>query len=95
MIDVICRTNLDLSPAEKWPTRLQALPSVGDRIGSAHEWGCRVRLYLQVVGIKWKPRKELDLVEWHPEIELHLPNGRFQTIAEFEEWYEKIQRGSL
>jgi hypothetical protein len=31
MIDVICRTNLDLDH-ERWPTKLPAVPAVGDRI---------------------------------------------------------------
>lgn len=35
---VSCRTNLDLTPAEKWPDELPTSPHVGDYIESGYEW---------------------------------------------------------
>ncbi len=87
MIDVTCRTNLDLAH-ERWPTELPAVPRVGDRIQSATKWEDSFRLQLQVVSVTWKCRFQLKGRErvgnWYPEIELHLQN---MSILAFYEWY--------
>ncbi|RDJ34911.1 MAG: hypothetical protein DWQ19_08740 [Crenarchaeota archaeon] len=88
---VVCRSNLDLSPAETWPKELPALPHVGDRINSDNTWktqqGPRT-LQLEVTSITWKWN---DTLGWYPEIELHLPKYPWLSIAHFQAWYDFAQ----
>lgn len=68
MIEVHCRTNLDLR-GETWPTELPAVPNVGDRIQSAtkhHDF----QLQLEVCAVTWKSYN--NGTRWYPEIELHM-----------------------
>jgi hypothetical protein len=87
MIDVICRTNLDLDH-ERWPTKLPAVPAVGDRIQSAVDHD-GFRLFLEVSSITWKYIEDsgFEKEKWVPEIELHIVKARFESIAKFYEWY--------
>jgi hypothetical protein len=87
MIDVIFRTNLDLDH-ERWPTKLPAVPAVGDRIQSATDRDGS-RLTLEVYSITWKYEEDsgFEREKWIPEIELHIVKDRFDSIAKFYEWY--------
>ena len=90
---VVCRTNLDLLPCEKWPINLPALPNVGDHIESAYKWGNKV-VVLKVVRITWKYNINTcsvvdNTIDWYPEIELHLPSF-WENISRFYEWYGQI-----
>jgi len=105
MIEVLCRTNLDLS-WEKWPDELPAVPRVGDRIVSATEHprngGGKFQLELEVVSVTWKPRTRPGRpLEWIPHVELHmtswqrmLPSKREDaatgSIYAFYEWYAPL-----
>jgi hypothetical protein len=87
MIDVICRTNLDLDH-ERWPTKLPAVPAVGDRIQSAVDRD-GFKCFLEVSSITWKYIEDsgFEREKWVPEIELHLPKHLFKNIIQFYEWY--------
>jgi hypothetical protein len=87
MIDVICRTNLDLAD-ERWLTKLPAVPAVGDRVQSAIDRD-GFRLTLEVCSITWKYEEDsgFEREKWIPEIELHIVKSRFESIAKFYEWY--------
>ena len=104
MIEVLCRTNLDLS-WEKWPDELPAVPRVGDRIVSAteHSRGSgRFQLELEVVSVTWRPRTRPGRpLEWIPHVELHMTSWHRQlpskhgadatgSIAAFYEWYAPL-----
>jgi len=99
---IICRTNLDLR-GEEWPSELPAAPRVGDYIQSAtgrkynptkdsFPFNGPIHLELQVVACKWKYHKSLYVREggWILEVELHLPKNRFESISDFEEWYDRL-----
>lgn len=87
------RSNLDLSPAEKWPENLPHRPMVGDLIESAHAWrtssGIRI-LRLQVVRVTWKLLGTNNW-EWTMEIELHLPPNSWKSVQQFIDWYDFVQ----
>jgi hypothetical protein len=87
MIDVHCRTNLDLW-REVWPKRMAALPSVGHRIQSSTIHVKSFQLELEVVSIKWKRESDCDL--WYPEIELHIPTYRNWSLTDFYKWYAPL-----
>lgn len=90
---IVCNTNLDLLPAERWPETIPSIPRVGDRIQSTHGWeykGQNVQLELEVVSITWKHVKHQGIVQWVPFVELHLPKNRFNTLVDFFEWYGRI-----
>lgn len=91
MIQVECRTNLDLV-GEQWPRRLPAVPRVGDRIVSATKWG-HFQLELEVVGVTWEhdraPRIELHMTRWQREI-LSTSGARQGSIRAFYEWYAPL-----
>lgn len=76
MIAIYCKTNLDLSRVEKWPTELPAVPRVGDNIESMHLWerytvgrerpDIRTRLRLRVCAVTWTPfpsDKQMDVAQ--------------------------------
>jgi hypothetical protein len=86
MITVRVRTNLDLH-GEEWPRYLPAVPSIGHLIESSthHEIGSgSLRLQLEVASVIWTVSKGEPYI---PQIELHLPRGRFRSLREFYEWY--------
>ena len=105
MIEVVCRTNLDLS-WEKWPDELPAVPRVGDRIASAtqhsRDGGGKFQLQLEVVSITWEPRmRQGTPLRWVPCIELHMTSWQRQlpssregactgSIYAFYEWYAPL-----
>ena len=85
MIKVHCRTNLDLDPAEIWPTELPAVPRVGDLIQSATKWRNGFQLRLEVMSVTWKTGSEG--CGWWPEVELHIRRSSNYTLTGFYEWY--------
>jgi len=90
MVKVKCHTNLDLSRAERWPTRLPCRPMVGDYIESLHRWvrpPINTRLRLRVTSVVFSPDDPETVL-----VELHLPVWN-PTIRDFEEWYKGICRG--
>lgn len=84
MINVICRTNLDLA-IEIFPDALPAVPQVGDRIQSAQVWKGGFQLELEVYSVTWKCSTGGQI--WIPVIELHVPKLRKWSITQFYEWY--------
>ena len=63
MIDICCRTNLDLCATEQWPSKLPSIPRIGDLIESNYEWNYKnslVRLELEAVRITWKIHKKYE-----------------------------------
>lgn len=102
MIEVYCRTNLDLW--EEWPTKLPAVPNVGDLIQSSLIHSGGFQLALQVVRVTWKcsnTRNDRGEYTWKPEIELHMSdfhkglpclsgNGETGSIVAFYEWYAPL-----
>lgn len=102
MIKILCRSNLDLSHAEKWPSRLVALPRKGDRIMSAHNWGTKQaprHLCLEVIGVTFVPvEKECydgpgeEEFFWRAEVELNLPPSLCRSVNEFQRsFYPRLQ----
>ena len=86
LIDVEFRTNLDLLN-EEWPKSLNAIPSVGHRFQSGTDHN-GFKLELEVYGVTWVSREDgFGRLEWVPQIELHLPQNRFESIRKFYEWY--------
>jgi hypothetical protein len=87
MIDLICRTNLDLDH-ERWPTKLPAVPAVGDRIQSAVDRD-GFRLTLEIYSITWQFVEDsgFEKEKWVPEVELNIVKNRFESITKFYEWY--------
>ena len=81
-MDVRFHTNLDLSNAEEWPTRLPCRPMVGDYISSKYRWPDGSILQLTVHSV--------ELLEDSIRVELHLPPRRFETLRRFYDWYEKV-----
>lgn len=79
---VKCRTNLDLH-YEVWPDDLPAIPRVGDLIESCVTHNKTFKLRLEVYSVTWRQNQE-------PEIELHIPNYRQWSIAQFYEWYAPL-----
>ena len=92
---VACRTNLDLNRRgiEKWPEELPVCPQVGDLIESAHKWKNMYVLQLEVYRVTWKITSNQKM--WYPEIEMHLPKGRFENLREFYKWYADITGGHV
>ena len=96
-IPVVCRSNLDLRN-EEWPKELPAV-AVGQLIQSRkkmqHGGG---PLELEIVRITWKlrtyPGHGPSISQTYAEVELHLPKGRYQSVAQFELWYD-YQTGHL
>lgn len=66
------------------------MPAVGDLIQSATERRNGIRLELCVVRVTWRYREDGHFREWYPEIELHLPEHRFENILQFQNWYGYI-----
>ena len=91
---VVCRTNLDISCAEKWPTELEALPRVGDHITSGYWHPSGRRLTLRVCGVTFEPHKSSrhpHPTSWVPTIELHMPSWLGNaSILDFNEWYKTL-----
>lgn len=85
-MNIICRTNLDLHPAEKWPTSLPVRPVVGDVIESATEWP-NGRLQLKVVGITWTYSKNQE--DWVFIVELNLYLN--ESIQDFQKRYRRMR----
>ena len=92
MINLVCRTNLDLAN-ERWPKKLPAVPAVGDLIRSCvkHDG---FQLMLEVVRVRWKDNYHDDperpahsYTYWYPEIELGIPKEAYGSTTEFYEWY--------
>ena len=83
MLNIICRTNLDLHRYEIWPTELPCRPITGDLIVSnyIHKWHvkkqerCEIRLELEVVRVRFQ--------DGNIYVELHLPKGRYESISDF------------
>lgn len=94
MIKLHCRTNLDLDNREKWPEQMPEIPRVGDIIQSNHRHtynGSSVALELVVVRVKWVPKTiGPNVIEYRPEVELHLIPSRYSTITDFYAWYGRI-----
>lgn len=91
MIPVQCRSNLDLRN-EVWPTELPAL-AVGQLIQSKKKMqNGGGPLELEIRRITWKtrtyPGHGPSIHQTYAEVELHLPQGRYQSIAQFELWYD-------
>jgi len=96
---VVCHTNLDLK-GEKWPTYLDFLPRVGDRIESAtlHEHQGKFRLELEVTSVTWRCSKytncnsellninPIKKDRWIPHIELHMNSWQKQLTSPDDEW---------
>lgn len=92
MVDIVCICNLDLDKNEKWPTKLEARPVVGDYIESSHIWslesgGC-ISLSLRVMGLTWKASISNC---WYLEVELGLPRC-CKGVSEFDLWYKKTRK---
>lgn len=79
MVSIRCRTNLDLHHCEEWPRELVARPMKGDIITSS------TGLELEVVRCSFSFGGGLD-------VELHLPQYRFENIHTFEKWYWERKR---
>ena len=97
MIEVTCRTNLDLFN-EKWPRELPAVPRVGDHIASATKHRDGFRLTLQVVQVTYEPTRVRGFDEWEVVVELHMTRTQRElpcskgeqsrgSILAFYEWY--------
>lgn len=86
MIDVRCKTRLDLSQHEDWPTKLPALPRVGDLIQSAHEWPGGTHIELVISAVKWVK----DGKNWLAELELAIPR-RWDSQEAFYGCYRRLQ----
>lgn len=86
------RSNLDLSPAERWPIDLPHRPMVGDYVVSSHMWstpnGVR-QLRLMVVGITWAWREK----DWICVVEMNLPTPicPWKNLSQFIHWYDFVQ----
>ncbi len=79
MVKVVCHTNLDIY--ESWPDKLSCRPVKGDIIEAGSAMPNRPgKLELEVVRIVHRSSGLL-------EVELHLPSGRFRSIASFLKWY--------
>lgn len=87
MVDLICRTNLDLEPCESFPTRLPELPRIGDRISSKHFWNGNQHLYLKVCSVTWEYRKpeawQAFTEGWVPVVELTAYQHNITAFYEF------------
>lgn len=82
MIDISCRTNIDEAKRLKWPNQLTARPMIGDLIRSLSS----KHIELEVVQCTWVEDEYLDTIM---KVELHLPKGRFESIAAFEEFLKR------
>lgn len=58
---------------------------------------CKSVLELQVCGVRWRCHQPIDnggswpgVPTWYAEVELHLPQHRFENIRHFYQWYGKI-----
>ena len=98
LIPVVCHTNLDLLPCERWPKALPAVPRVGDTIESGYHWKREqyaLRLSLKVVAVRWCWSKSAGRDEFEPadvyvpRVELHVPPP-WTTLTEFYEWYGRV-----
>jgi len=85
VIEVQCRTNLDLR-GEAWPTKLPAVPRVGELIQSSTKWNEVFQLRLKVVAITWRQNHSHD---WSVLVELH-DAADVRSIKEFYEWYAPL-----
>jgi len=61
MIDIYCRTNLDICKDEKWPTKIPEVPFIGMHIVS--EYGIKLEVISVTYSTKYK----------YYEVELHMP----------------------
>lgn len=86
MVDVRCRSNLDLHFGEEWPRTLPTV-AIGHKIESKTVRRNGIRLTLEVVSLTWKAHEEGG---YYAELELHLPKGRFENIAAFQKWYQTL-----
>ena len=87
MIRIVCRTNLDIEPFEKWPNELPCVPRVGDKITSVRKGTKTKGVTLQVCGVHWRPNK---IGRWIPYVEMTFPSF-FQNVSEFENYYSRIK----
>jgi len=93
-VKVYCKTNLDLR-GERWPTKLPAIPRIGERIQSSTKWGV-FQLSLEVRQVTWIMKQTYmqdgitECEYWIPEIELHIPRHRKWSIRDFYEWYAPL-----
>lgn len=87
MIPIKCRVvNLDVSPLETWPLMMpHAVPRVGERIESKHEWPEFGRLCLEVVGVWWRYGED----GYYAELHLSLPTY-WQSVRQFGGVYGKV-----
>lgn len=94
MIEVYCRTNLDLR-GEQWPEELPEVPRVGDRVQSRTKHG-QFQLELEVCAVTWRYGEFQK--RWYAEVELHMssfhrglrskdPEVAQGSIKAFYEWY--------
>lgn len=94
---VSCRCNLDLLN-EQWPSKLPAVPCVGDHIASRTKRGA-FRLDLEVVRVTWEYSELFK--EYIPHIELYMnsfqrqltsqnPEAGKGSVTAFYEWYAPI-----
>ena len=89
MVEIICRTNLDISNHEQWPSRTEAVPRVGESIQSSKKWLTSYRLTLKVVAVTWQwvTRRDCSEEAWLPVIELHTKHN--MSVTEFTKMYEQ------
>lgn len=87
LLPVRCKTNLDISPHESWPTALPSIPRVGECIQSFKRWDNKCQLKLRVVGVNWVYSRHDNI--WLAEIELHdYMAGR--SINDFHDAYKRM-----
>ena len=97
MIEVICKTDLDLFN-EKWPEEMPAVPNVGDEIMSRTKWG-HFQLTLQVTNVTWEyhdyrkkyvPHIELHMNNFQRKLPAKKPGEADGSIVAFYEWYAPL-----
>jgi hypothetical protein len=98
MIEVRCRTNLDLR-GEQWPTELPAVPRVGERIQSKTKHNNNFRLQLEVCAMTWEynefsgnyvPNIELHMTSFHRGLPAKKEGAATGSMWAFYEWYAPL-----
>lgn len=88
MVEICCRTNIDCCKRLEWPDRLPEAPRVGDLIRSTSSTKDKY-IELRVCRCTWvytPDQPYLRRAGWILELDLHMPEHRFENLTAFERW---------